>query len=184
MKKSILILIIFMLLIGCNKRNEEINQDKNITIEENKTFEENKTKEEEKPVVIIMKNETIEMKNETIVKDNKVEFSGKEEKKSSNSAMLELLHKKGTEIYKNKSYTKYEKRNEAYFISLKKLKSDFNYDISSFKGDDGTFCDIENSGIYFDVDNKMGVGFTGDTPPVIPMLIGCSKDELYNNQKK
>ena len=38
MKKSILILIIFMLLIGCNKRNEEINQDKNITIEENKTF--------------------------------------------------------------------------------------------------------------------------------------------------
>lgn len=171
MKKIILILAICLLLVGCNKKNKPVT-----TPAQNETNTTVKTND----------NSTVELEenNTDIIGVTLSDKKIKIEESTGMPNLFDKLVKQGRELYKNKSYTNFEKRNEAYFISLKKLKSDFNYDISSFKGDDGTFCDIENSGIYFDVDNKMGVGFTGDTPPVIPMLIGCSKDELYNNQKK
>jgi hypothetical protein len=67
-----------------------------------------------------------------------------------------------------------------YFVSLKQLRDDFSYDISSFKGEDGTVCDIENSGIYFDIANVMNLEYTEDFIPVLPSLINCSEAILKN----
>ena len=98
------------------------------------------------------------------------------EKDSVEGKLLSSLRNIGIEIYNGQKFTTYEKKNGAYFISLKQLSSDFGYDISEFKGKDGTVCDKELTGIYFDTEKQMGVEL-GDNPPVIPILIGCSKVE-------
>lgn len=79
----------------------------------------------------------------------------------------------GKEVYDSKKYEKYDKRNNAYFISLKQLNEDFNYDISMFKDEKGTLCDVEQSGIFFDVDYKSGVSFADNADPILASLVGC-----------
>ncbi len=106
-----------------------------------------------------------------------IEFS-KEEKEidenSKTSQMFTKLIEYGDELYNNNNYTKYGKKDNIYFISLNNLES-LNYDISIFVGEDGIVCDKEKSGIYFDTDNFFKNNIQG--PPVIPILIGCSKEE-------
>lgn len=79
----------------------------------------------------------------------------------------------GKEIYDSKKYEKYDKVDDAYFISLKSLKEDFDYDISMFKDEEGTLCDEEKSGIFFDVDHKSGVSFADGVDPILTTLVGC-----------
>ena len=162
MKKLLLILISCLLLVGCGK--EEPKQPSNET---NKTTEKETVKEKEY--------------------DMNITISGEEQDKEASKTKTELLgtlRKKGEEIYKAKQYTKYNKRNGAYFISLAELEKDFKYDISSYKGSDGTECDKENSGLFFDVDSVMDTNRDKETPPVIPMLIACTQAELPENNKK
>lgn len=106
-----------------------------------------------------------------------IEFS-KEEKEidenSKTSQMFTKLIEYGDELYNNNNYTKYGKKDNIYFISLNNLES-LNYDISIFVGKDNTVCDKEKSGIYFDTDNFFKNDIQG--PPVVPILIGCSKEE-------
>ena len=171
MKKIILILAICLLLVGCNKKNKPVT-----TPAQNETNTTVKTND----------NSTVELEenNTDIIGVTLSDKKIKIEESTGMPNLFDKLVKQGRELYKNKSYTNFEKRNEAYFISLKNLKKDYNFDISSFKGEDGTVCDIDNSGIYFDVDNRMGVKFSKDEPPVVPMLIGCSKSESKKNISK
>lgn len=50
-----------------------------------------------------------------------------------------------------------------------------------FVGKDGTVCNQKNSGIYFDVDKKMGVDY-GVRDPITVVLIDCTTEQL-NSQK-
>ena len=103
---------------------------------------------------------------------------------SQTDKMYKTLYGYGTAIYNEKKYERYEKKNDMYFVSLKQLRDDFSYDISSFKGEDGTPCDIEDSGIYFDITNVMNLEYTEDFIPVLPSLIKCSVAELKNADTK
>jgi hypothetical protein len=71
-----------------------------------------------------------------------------------------------------------------YFASLKQLRDDFSYDISSFKGEDGTVCDIEDSGIYFDITNVMNLEYNDDFIPVLPSLVKCSVAEINDSKNE
>ena len=119
--------------------------------------------------------------------DMNITISGEEQDKNASKDKLDLLgslRKKGEEIYKAKQYTKYSERNGAYFISLEELEKDFKFDISPYKGSDGTACDKENSGLFFDVDGVMDTNRDKETPPIIPMLIACTQAEQPQNNKK
>lgn len=97
------------------------------------------------------------------------------------SNLFTVLSNYGYEIYDKQQYSSYSKENDMYFISLNQLKKDFSYEISSFKGEDGTVCDKNKSGIYFDIDNTLGIEYSEDFKPIFPMLIGCSS-EADNSQ--
>ena len=130
------------------------------------------------------KNSSNETKTEE--KDSDKEFSKEEAVLDENSKEVKLLNelsKYGLELYQSKKYTDYSKKNSMYFISLTELNSKYSYDISDFVGEDGTVCDKEESGIYFDPDNVMKLEYTEDFPPVLPMLVGCSKDEVKDSSK-
>ena len=79
----------------------------------------------------------------------------------------------GESIYRTEGYTKYAKRNDIYFASLEDLKNE--YDVSIFVGDDGTVCNQTDSGIYFDIDKKLGIDY-GTSDPISAVLIGCTKE--------
>ncbi len=170
MKKVLVILIICLLLVGCNKKPvpEPEKNDTNKTIEKNETVDKNET---------IEKNET---NLEVDLKTDKQTISSK----SAIATLTNLLMKKGYEIYTEKSYEKYEKKNGAYFISLAKLKEDYGFDISSFKGDDGTKCDTLNSGVYIDIDGKILTNKEVQSIPIVPILVGCEKKKTaaYNRE--
>ena len=158
MKKTFLILFACLLLIGCNKKTDVINNEANEVVNESESLDENGR---------------IKMK----VGDDDIDVSDYTAK------LTEALLNKGVEIYMQKSYSTYSKRNGAYFISLSELEKGYNFDISIFKGQDGTVCDIDNSGIFIDVDYKIiDKEKMKNAPPVIPTLIGCSKGELKNTR--
>ena len=70
-------------------------------------------------------------------------------------------------------YRYYQKRNEVYFLSLNDLKNDFGYDISMFKNEDGTLCDVDNSGIFFDDEKKLRIDYPNGSNPISVIIIGC-----------
>jgi len=98
--------------------------------------------------------------------------------------MYHVLSGYGETIYKEKSYEKFEKKNDMYFISLKQLKDNYSYDISTFKGEDGTICDVNESGIYFDISNVMHLEYNDDFLPVLPSLVKCSAEEVNNTESE
>ena len=71
-----------------------------------------------------------------------------------------------------------------YFISLKQLKDNYSYDISTFKGEDGTICDVNESGIYFDISNVMHLEYNDDFLPILPSLVKCSAEEVNNTESE
>ena len=76
--------------------------------------------------------------------------------------LFSKLDLKGEELYDSKEYLKFSKNNDIYFISI-------------YKGEDGTICDIEESGILFDIENKIRAVKKLDKP-IVSILIGCSKE--------
>ncbi len=85
--------------------------------------------------------------------------------------MNEKLFGYATEIYNAKTYTKVEKTDGEYFISLKNLKEKYNYDISMFLNPT-TYdkCDQEKTGVSFDIDNVRNLEYK-DAPILI--MIYC-----------
>ncbi len=103
---------------------------------------------------------------------------------SQTDKMYKILYDYGKAIYDAKSYERLNKKNDMYFASLKQLRDDFSYDISSFKGEDGTVCDIEDSGIYFDITNVMNLEYNDDFIPVLPSLVKCSVAEINDSKNE
>lgn len=166
LKISIIVILLSFIFVGCAKKTDTItnNTNKNQGINETNSTVENY---EEKEVNVTLSSDEFKLND-----------NSKEKK------LMDKLQTLGEKIYKDKQYEKYEKKNDIYFISLNDLHKDFNLDISDFKGSDGTTCDRANSGIFFDVDNKMNIKFKENAQPVIPLLIGCNKSELPENNKK
>jgi len=90
----------------------------------------------------------------------------------------------GNDIYISNQHVPYPKKNNMIFISLNDLNKNFSYDISDFKGEDGTICDLDNSGIYFDIDNTLNLDYLNGAPPVFPSLVGCSIEESTPKKDK
>ena len=88
------------------------------------------------------------------------------------------------DIYDKKGYANYPKRHFMYFISLKDLKNDFGYDISMFKGPDGKQCDVNESGISYDIDNYMHANYTDSYRPIFSELKGCIDDDTSSEGSK
>lgn len=64
------------------------------------------------------------------------------------------LYDFGIDIYNKKEYTKYEKVDGKYYISLSKMVSDYGFDDSKIVSSiSKKQCDHEKTGIYFDIDN-------------------------------
>lgn len=83
--------------------------------------------------------------------------------------MSAKLFSYATEIYKEKSYTKVNKTNGEYFISLKDLKEKYNYDISMFLNPEThKSCDQDKTGISFDIDNVRNLEYKSD--PILIMV--------------
>lgn len=81
----------------------------------------------------------------------------------------------GEDIYNNREYKidLYLSDNGAYFITMEQLRDSFQYDISTFVGEDGTACDYHLSGIFIDPDHKMNVEYIKYNVPVVPVFAGC-----------
>ena len=151
-KKLLAILLVVTLLFGCGKKEEPV--DNNTKEEANKTQEENKT---------------ANLNDEEL-----------KEIKDLYDTLYKKLYAEGKEISGKVIIDKYKEDENGYFVSLEQLRDDFNYDISEFKSEDGTVCDIQLSGIAFifnpDASVENNVYFTS-------RLVGCSKDEAaLNNQ--
>lgn len=115
-------------------------------------------------------------KNESPQEAKELIFTEEKSNIVDGSHMYELFSKLtsyGREIYKNEEYIKYSKKDGAYFISLKELSK--KYDVSIFKGEDGTVCNQQNSGIYFDTDHV--IDKNSGKEPIIPILISCEKGQ-------
>lgn len=87
--------------------------------------------------------------------------------------LLNQLNQFADTIYQSKGYEKYPKKDKMYFISLKQLNEDFDFDISNFVDEKGNTCDIEQSGVYFDTDDILKIDFRSAYYPIVPTLIGC-----------
>ena len=87
--------------------------------------------------------------------------------------LLQNLLRWGSYIYNRNEYLSFGKKNNIYFISLKELNEKYSYDISIFKDGDGTACDVEESGVYFDVDDVLGLTKGEHYEPISPALVGC-----------
>ncbi len=81
----------------------------------------------------------------------------------------------GEDIYNNREYKidLYLSDNGAYFITMEQLRDSFQYDISTFVGEDGIACDYHLSGIFIDPDHKMNVEYIKYNVPVVPVFAGC-----------
>ena len=154
MKKTLMILLLFLcffMITGCAFQKEKTEQK-----ESEKQQEQQKQTEEKEP------------------------FSGEvinHGEQSHTNDMLNTLFGYGKELFDNKSYEKYQKKDGLPFISLKELNDIYGYDISMFVGDDGTICNKEESGIYFDPENTMNIQYSENPVLVIPCLVGCSEEE-------
>lgn len=104
-------------------------------------------------------------------KESKPEDKKEQIKYLTKIEMNEKLFGYATEIYNNKTYTKVEKTNGEYFISLKNLKEKYNYDISMFLNPTThEKCDQEKTGVSFDIDNVRNLEYK-DAPILI--MIYC-----------
>ena len=117
-------------------------------------------------------------KEEVTEKDEKPKepFSNEIVEIATNPALknsFDILNTYGKKIYDEKLYTSYSKKDDMYFISLADLNKIYGYDISVFKDEKGNVCDVEESGIYFDIDNHLKLENTEYFDPIIPDLIGC-----------
>ncbi len=127
-------------------------------------FSKNETKKEEN----VINNNA----DETIINDEDVYSDTPLPKESHMGRLFSKLDLKGEELYNSKAYLNFTKNDDIYFISLKELSEKYNYDISEFKGEDGTICDIDKSGILFDIDNKIRNKENPDSK-VVSIIIGC-----------
>ena len=127
------------------------------------------------------KEEVVNVPDEGVVSfsDEKVDI----QKGSHIEKLYNTLSNYGNKIYKDKAYEGLEKKNKMYFASLRQLKEKFSYDISSFVGEDGTVCDVDESGIYFDIDNEMKYEYNDDFLPILPSLVKCNASELKNDSE-
>ena len=91
--------------------------------------------------------------------------------------IVEKLLEYGNEIYDKKGYATYSKRKGAYFVSLSDMEKDFNYDISMFVDSKGNYCDVDATGVYFDVDKKMQKEYADGLNPIIVATNGCGGEE-------
>ena len=112
--------------------------------------------------------------------EENVEEEEKEKKESQESVSYEKefsdkLIAIGEDIYNNREYKidLYLSDNGAYFITMEQLRDSFQYDISTFVGEDGTACDYHLSGIFIDPDHKMNVEYIKYNVPVVPVFAGC-----------
>ena len=100
-----------------------------------------------------------------------------EEAKKIYDTLYDKLYNEGKLIYYLALKDEYSVDDNLYFISLKQLKEDFDYDISDFKDDKGAICNTDISGIYFAKDEEKELGVT-----IMASLNGCSTYES-NNKK-
>ena len=115
---------------------------------------------------------------EDTTSDLNIEFSNVEvelEEDSKLKQMFNKLNEYGKEIYDRKEYVNYKIENSMYFASLNDLAA--KYDVSMFVGEDGTVCDKDNSGIYFNIDKNVNSKNLNKLN-IIPVLIGCSLEEI------
>ena len=152
LKLSIIVFLLFFIISGCSlfektEINEEKNTNDNIENVENDETDENQ-----------LTPNNVELPNDSHM-----------------GILFSKLDLKGEELYDSKEYLKFSKNNDIYFISLKELNEKYNYDISIYKGEDGTICDIEESGILFDIEKKIRAVKKLDKP-IVSILIGCSKE--------
>lgn len=92
---------------------------------------------------------------------------------SKDAELHNKLNEYGISLYDNNKYTELSKKDEIYFASLRTLNEKYNYDISLFTGDDRKTCDIDNTGVYFDIDYKLSKKIEGQKP-IVTILIGCN----------
>lgn len=152
MKKILILLVMCVVLTGCSL----FGKDNNVDNQENDL---DKTDIQEQ-----------ENSSDFGLSDEKVEI----DKNSYLNSLFGKLTTYANEIYNNGgNYKKYSKRNEAYFVTLNDLKNDFNYDISMFKDEEGKACDINNSGIFFDDDKKLGIEYPDESNPISVIIVGC-----------
>lgn len=117
------------------------------------------TKEEQKDVKEEQKEKKEEQKDAVI------------DEKSQMGQIFTKLNSYGNELYENKKYLEYyNKEDNTYFISLNELK-ELNYDVSNFKNENGDECDMELSGIEFDIEEKNDMKYNG--APIVSVLTGC-----------
>lgn len=107
-----------------------------------------------------------------IFSNEKVEVSEKEK------YLFEKLMNKGMDIYNSKEYLNFEKLHDIYFISLDSLNANYDFDISEFIVNE-KYCNVLDSGIYFDINNKIQNN-KSSTSYVVPVLIDCGKTEEDN----
>lgn len=157
--KLILVVIIVIGLSACSNNKVIDDVEKENTNNGNLVGEENNTEEDN----------TLDLDIE--FSDVKVEL----EEGSKLKQMFYKLNEYGKEIYDRKEYVNYKIKNNMYFISLNGLA--VKYDVSMFVGEDGTVCDKNNSGIYFNIDKKVNSENLNKLD-IIPVLIGCSQEEI------
>lgn len=83
--------------------------------------------------------------------DDKKEIN--EAREEAYNDMRTALWNYAVDIYNNKTYESFEKKDGKYYISISKLESDLGLDISMFKNELGEVCDTNETGIYVDIDN-------------------------------
>ena len=112
-------------------------------------------------------------------KDNTSNIDGNiqtaEEAKKIYDNLYEKLFNEGKEIYNSALKEEYRVDDNLYYVSLNRLKEDFNYDISDFKDDKGAVCNAAVSGIYFAKNEERELGVS-----IMVALNGCSTYEAVN----
>ena len=120
----------------------------------------------------------IKTKTKTTLTEEIVEIS------DAQKILYRKLTEYGDELYKKNEYNNYSKENDMLFISLNEMNEKYGYNIDMFVGEDGTVCDKNLSGIYFDIENKIIKPVDGEkTIPIVTTLVGCSKEERYQSEK-
>ncbi len=118
------------------------------------------------------------------IEDNTEEETNVIDLESYMGKLYTTLFEYANEIYDKKGYVNYPKRHNMYFISLNDLKKDYNYDISMFKGPDGKVCDVNESGISYDIDNYMHANYNDTYRPIFTELLGCTDDDTSLESSK
>lgn len=147
MKKIILVLLITLLLFGCNKKPSDNQNETNNHIGENNSTEVIETK----PISILPEINETDMISEVTVDGKKIDLNGNsiESKKMKLSNYLYML---GTAVYDNKIYKNY-KSGDTYKVYISDLKK-ANYDVSKIEELCTNLCNISNLYLIFNEDRK------------------------------